>query len=420
MSNNSIFNATVCIMGILIFLIHAVNILIKKKRRRDELCLLDFLLFTVLHFSVYLVFTFLKNDHASNAFVIAFYTAFYIFNNIEAFLLFRYTLSYMEWKEKRKKKLFLVNVVIFFVFVALDLINIFTGIFFGAQGGQYLRSRTMILSQGYQFVTFGVIFYTAVTDRKLNAREKIAFSLYCILPLIAIILQNIFKGYAIAYASILLAAEILFFFISVQRNIALAEEQEKNRESQIRIMMSQIRPHFIYNSLSAISTLIPMDPPQAKSALDAFADYLRLNLSSLTETRLIPFEVELQHIKTYISLEKMRFKDRVNVVYNVWTTDFDVPPLSIQPIVENAIKHGILKKIEGGTVTITVCETPPAYIVKIKDDGVGFDMDEVDFAGNEHIGLNNIRFRIAKMSAGTLTVKSEPGKGTEVTVTFGK
>jgi len=184
-------------------------------------------------------------------------------------------------------------------------------------------------------------------------------------------------------------------------------------------MLSQIQPHFIYNALSSISTLITINPEKAQTALDDFTEYLRHNLSSLTETRLIPFETELKHVKTYVSLEKMRFGDRVNVVYDTKVSDFCVPTLSIQPIVENAIKHGILKKLEGGTVTVKTFETDKNYVVEINDDGVGFNSDKIDFDANEHIGLKNIYFRI-KNCGGTMTVNSETDKGTDVIVTFVK
>ena len=420
MTNNAVFNATVCIMGILIFAVHVVNLLVKKEKRKDEWSLLAFFVFTIVHFAVYLTFTFVKTAYTSNPFVIAFYTTFYLFNNVEVLLLFRYMLSYVEVADKIKKPLNILAYTLFGVFVVLDIVNVFTGIFFGAQDGQYVRSKAMIVSQSYQFVMFAMVFLVAVCHKKLNVREKIAFATYCFLPLASIVLQNIFKGYAIAYASIVLAAEVLFFFISVQRDIALSEQKEKNKDAQIKIMLSQIQPHFMYNSLSAISTLIPMDPPRAQIALDDFTAYLRLNLSSLTESRLIPFEWELKHIKTYISLEKMRFNDRINVKYDIWATDFEVPPLSIQPIVENAVKHGVLQKLEGGTVTITAYETPHSYVVKIEDDGVGFDINKVDFVNDDHFGINNIKYRIAKMSNGELDIKSEQGVGTVVTVTFGK
>ena len=197
-------------------------------------------------------------------------------------------------------------------------------------------------------------------------------------------------------------------------------EIDKNKDAQVKIMFSQIQPHFIYNSLSSISTLISVDPDRAQNSLDEFTDYLRANLASLTETRLVPFESELKHIKTYISLEKMRFNDRVNIIYEISAIDFNVPTLTIQPIVENAVKHGILKKIEGGTVILKSYENESSYIIEIIDDGIGFDINKIDLNSNIHFGINNIRYRIANTINGTFEIKSEIGKGTKVTVTFNK
>ena len=420
MSKESVFNASVCIIGILIILIHVLNIVLKKEKRKDEKTLLIFLIFTALHFGAYLSFTVIKANYTSDPFIIAFYTSFYIMNNVEVFLLVIYALSYIEVKIAKAKAIALINLVLFAIFVILDIVNVFTGFFFTSSGGVYLRSKTMILSQGYQFVAFATIFLVAITNKKLTAGEKTAFAFYCFLPLGAIILQNIFKGYAIAYASIIIAIEILFLFLSAKRNLILAKEEEKNKEARIKIMLSQIQPHFIYNSLSSISTLISINPEKAQTALDNFTEYLRHNLSSLTETRLIPFDDELKHIRSYTELEKMRFGERVNVVYDVQATEFYVPPLCIQPIVENAIKHGILKKIEGGNLTIRSYENDVSYIVEVIDDGVGFNIEDIDFSANRHIGLSNIKYRVEKTCDGEMIINSEIEKGTKVTVIFHK
>ena len=421
MSNNSVFNASVCIIGILILIIHVANILVKKEKRKDEKVLLNFFLFTIIHFATYLTFTLVKSFYlTNNAYVIAFYTTFYIMNNLEVFLLYRYAHEYMDIEPKKEKTVSILNLTSFAIFAVLDIVNIFTGIFFTAENGEYLRSKTMIISQSYQFVMFAIIFVVAVTNKRLNVREKTAFCLYCLLPLVAIILQNLFKGYAIGYLSIILSIEVLFLFLSVQKNIDLAKEEEANKEARIKIMLSQIQPHFIYNSLSSISTLIPLDPNKAQSALDDFTEYLRMNLSSLTEVKCVPFEDELKHIKTYVALEKLRFGDRLNIAYDIQTTYFMLPPLTIQPIVENAIKHGILKKIEGGMLSVKTYETDKAYVVEIQDDGVGFHMSDVDFDANKHFVLKKIQYRLAKMCGADLKFKSEIGVGTTVTVTFPK
>ena len=419
MKNSYIFNATVCIFGILMLGIHTLSIILKKKKRKDEMCLLDFFIFTILHFSIYLAFTFIRMSYSSNGFIIAFYTSFYIMNNIELLLLFRYMKNYTELPNKIDKTLKIINLSTFTIFCILDIINIFTGIFFTAENGVYLRSNTMIISQGYQFIMFTAIFVTAVASKKLNSREKIAFALYCVLPFIAIILQNAFKGYAIAYASIIVAIEVLFVFIGVEKNFQISMQKEKIKDAQINIMLSQIQPHFVYNSLSAISTLITIDPEKAQEALDNFTEYLRRNLSSLTDVKLIPFEDELKHIETYISLEKLRFDDRINVIYDLKTTDFNVPVLSIQPIVENAIKHGILKKVEGGTLKISTYEAEDSYVIVIEDNGVGFNNDDVKKEEN-HYGIDNIEYRIKNMCNGSLDIKSVINKGTIVTITLKK
>ena len=420
MSTNAIFNATVCIIGIAILLIHIVNILIKRERRKDENTLLNFFILTIIHFITYLTFTFVKMSYTSDPFVISFYTIFYIFNNLEAFFLLIYALSYIDMEKKYKKIIYITNLVLFGIFTFLDILNIFNGMFFTSIGGEYARAKTMFFAQGYHFIILAIVLIITLFNKKLVIREKIAFGIYCLLPAIAIIVQNSLKGYAIAYLSIIVSIEILFFFVNVQKNILLAKEQEKNKEAQIKIMMSQIQPHFIYNSLSSISTLINIDPNKAQKALDDFTEYLRHNLSSLTETNLIPFEDELRHIETYISLEKLRFNDRLNINYDIKVTDFYVPPLSLQPLVENAIKHGILKKVEGGTLLFKTYEIDNAYVVEVIDDGVGFNINDVDSKNNQHIGINNIRQRLKTMCNASLEITSEVGKGAKAMVTFYK
>ena len=327
---------------------------------------------------------------------------------------------YVTLSEKLGKALDILNISLFLVFVLLDVLNAFVPMFFKVEGGEMIRLKTMFISQIYQFVMLAFIFFVALTRKGLQIRAKVAFILYCLLPFVAIVLQNVFKGYAIAYLSIIVATEVLFFFLNVEKNFQLAREEEKAKEAQIRVMLSQIQPHFIYNTLSSISTLIPIDPVKAQEGLDDFTEYLRANLSSLTAERLIPFEDELRHIKTFLSLEKMRFGERLHIIYDVETTDFLVPPLSVQPLVENAVRHGVLKKVEGGTVILRVREEEDHHLIEVIDDGIGFDMDEVDFSNNEHVGLSNIRYRLTQMGMGDLSIKTKAGEGTRIAISLPK
>lgn len=423
MIERTMFNGTVCLIGALVLLLHIVSILFKKERRKDENSLLFFFIFTAFHFSLYFTFVIIKsNVKVNETFIMSFYTIFYIMNNIEVLLFYNYLLRYVNIEKKVRRVTNIINYSLFAIFVISDIVNIFTRMYFTALpsdvGAIYQRNDFMIISQGYQFVMLIVALILVLINKTLNIREKIAFSTYCFIPFIAIIFQNIFAGYAIAYAALLLAVEILFLFLNVERNIALQEDEKQLKEAEIKIMVSQIQPHFIYNTLSSISTLIPINPDKAQKALDDFTDYLRVNFSTLTETKLVSFEDELKHIQTYVALEKMRFNDRLKVKYDITVKQFFVPPLSIQPLVENAIKHGILKKIEGGTLTIKTREDDNSYIVEVIDDGVGFNIDGIDFKNNEHIGINNVKHRITTMGKGTISFTSEINKGTKVVVTF--
>ena len=109
-------------------------------------------------------------------------------------------------------------------------------------------------------------------------------------------------------------------------------------------MVSQIRPHFMYNALSSIAALCKLDPDTAYDATITFSDYLRGNMDSLKQTAPIPFEKELEHLKKYLHIEKMRFGNKLNIVYDICATDFEIPQLTVQPLAENAVKHGISKK----------------------------------------------------------------------------
>lgn len=154
---------------------------------------------------------------------------------------------------------------------------------------------------------------------------------------------------------------ILLIFINLQsaRELRMERQEKELAEQRIDIMLSQIQPHFLYNSLTAIRRLCDHDPQQAKQSIRDFALFLQANMDSLKSKTPIPFDQELVHVESYLALELQRFQNRLRVVYDITCRDFSVPPLSLQPIVENAVRHGVLKREEGGTVTIRARGRPP-------------------------------------------------------------
>ena len=201
-------------------------------------------------------------------------------------------------------------------------------------------------------------------------------------------------------------------------------EAEKNmveaelKESRISIMLSQIQPHFIYNTLGTIERMCLKDPKKANELVRNFSLYLRGNFSELDSVVPIRFADELKHVEYYVHIEKVRFPD-MNIEYDIEATEFVLPALSVQPLVENAIKHGLMRLETGGTVKIHSYETPTHFCVEVTDDGVGFDTD-APIDEKKHVGLRNIRGRLKAMVNGALVMESKPGVGTKAIIMIPK
>lgn len=189
-------------------------------------------------------------------------------------------------------------------------------------------------------------------------------------------------------------------------------------ESRISTMMSQIRPHFIYNTLGSIEQLCNIDPQKAVELVHNFAKYLRGNFGELDNPKPILMSQEMEHVRHYISIENVRFPD-MTFLFEMNSNDFFIPALTIQPIVENAIKHGLMKLPKDGTIRVVSYETETHYCVSVEDDGVGFDTDEL-LDDRKHVGIRNIRERLSAMVNGTLEIQSAEGAGTTVLIKIPK
>ena len=189
-------------------------------------------------------------------------------------------------------------------------------------------------------------------------------------------------------------------------------------ESRISTMMSQIRPHFIYNTLGSIEQLCIIDPPKAGELVHNFAKYLRGNFGELDNPKPILMSQEMEHVHYYVSIENVRFPD-MTFSFEMNSDDFHIPALTVQPIVENAIKHGLMKLQKGGTIRVVSYETENYHCVSVEDDGVGFDTD-VLLDERKHVGIRNIRGRLKAMVNGTLEINSTEGVGTTVLIKIPK
>lgn len=204
----------------------------------------------------------------------------------------------------------------------------------------------------------------------------------------------------------------MLFYWEMEKN--LVENERELMQSQVSLAISQIQPHFLYNTLSTIAELCRKDSAMAEEVTYRFALYLRGNLEHMGDSFPVEFSKELKHVQTYLWIEKIRFQHELQVVYDIQTEDFIIPALTVQPLVENAVKHGMMGSENVCTITIRTKCVERGYQVIIEDDGCGFDPEQVKNDGRKHIGIESVRNRLRFMVGGILTVRSVIGKGTTV------
>ena len=253
--------------------------------------------------------------------------------------------------------------------------------------------------------------------KKLGIRTTLAMLTFFLFPAVALLFRALTPNTGNMSLAFSLSLMIIYHFNFVQQRQMLLEQDKQLVEERTAIMMSQIQPHFLYNVLNSIYYLCKVDADKAREAIKDFSEYLRGNLKGIEQDQLIPFSRELEHVRHYLNLETMRFGDDLKVEMDLQTVDFMLPPLTLQPLVENAVKHGLLKKEEGGTIRIETLQKGNNTIVKIQDDGIGFDPEMVKTDGQVHIGLSNVTDRLWNLCKGTMEIKSVRGKGTLITIT---
>ena len=230
----------------------------------------------------------------------------------------------------------------------------------------------------------------------------------------------IFDRQPISFLTMAIVISCLFYYNWLHLQFVREHEAGLRAEQRIQIMMSQIKPHFLYNALGTIEDLCGMDPQKAQETTVKFSQYLRGNMDSISKTEPIPFEEELAHTKLYLDMEQVRFGRDLHIRYEIHCSAFSLPALTLEPLAENAVQHGIREKPDGrGTVTILSRDAGDHYEVSVTDDGLGFDPAALSDDGT-HIGISNVRDRVEKMCSGALQIQSGTGKGTTATILIPK
>ena len=310
-----------------------------------------------------------------------------------------------------------ITVPVSVIFTVLCCASLFTDkIFYIFKDGLVSHGPLYRLSGfGGEFVVLMTVILVIRYHRVLSRGDRVAILSFAVLPLLVQVLPQL-REWCSMQVALSLSILCIYCFIHIKQAYLFQKQEVKLAQDKIAIMISQISPHFIFNVLNTVSVLCDKDSKLAKKAIGEFSKYLRANLESLETDRTIPFEKELDYVRYYLNLEKLRFQEDLLVVYDIQANDFFIPPLTLQPLVENAVRHGLLPKKGGGTVRISTLKDCDFYKISVTDDGVGFDVDKTISADKANIGLRNVRERLWGLMGATLEVRSEIGLGSVVTI----
>ena len=256
---------------------------------------------------------------------------------------------------------------------------------------------------------------------RLSKKNKAVFASCILLPVISMMIQMLFYGVNIIILGVSISAFIMLTNVINETRKQYYMQQEENVKLKTEILLSQIQPHFLFNTLGTISHLCT-DAPEAKKAIGLFSRYLRGNIDVLSNDMLIPFDKEIDHARMYLELEKLRFGDSLQVSWDLQCTDFMIPSLTLQPLVENAVRYGVRGNADGcGTVRIQSRDRGDHYEISVFDSGPGFYPDHTQWSvERSHIGIDNVKERLRVVCNGEFRIQSVPRLGTTATIILPK
>ncbi len=404
------------IFAVILFVCCCFNIN-DNTRQGDTLAAISVLLYFTLFLSG-LMDVFAGNAAARNA-IMVLQTITATCSSAVHFLFWRYQCASLP--EGRTQKSFTRWIYILVLsYLVMLAVNPFTGILFIVDTSGNLISTGEIL----EIIVMSLFYLTYllyILPQHCSLRKKLSLASFALLPMLVIVMTTVwymagieYTILSITYIFLLMAAYVVFFGDYVESKEMLLKQQTTLAEIKSELMLSQLNPHFVANTLNSIVALCRFDPPEAERATRMFAGYLRENYVDMSGNQMVPFEKALENMKNYIAIEQIRFP-HLQAEYEISCTQFEIPTMTIQPLVENAITHGIHGK---GKITISATETQSGYTVLVADNGVGYKEPPED--GRTHLGITNCRDRLQTLCGGSLTIRTGEDGGTVCEITIPK
>jgi len=343
---------------------------------------------------------------------------FYVGGNVVVFLFWHYVRAISDMEKRWDRIVNPLMHLILIIGTVTTVLNVFFGYYFTVDKmGVYRRTEITFLVSNIPSLIMMLVEVLLIITVKIDRGEKRILLLYVAAPVIAQIIQIFTFGLSMLYIVILCMLITIYCNIQVKR----AKELVLSKSA---LLSGQIKPHFMQNCLSTISGLCHNDTDKAVEFITQLSGYLRSSFVLMESDECIPFEKELELIRFYIKIQQTRFVGCIEVEENIQVKDFNVPSLTLEPLVENAIRHGIQGLGRTGHILIETSETENAYIIVIQDDGGGFNVEmvrrKIMERNNGHVGLKNVERRLMLMARGSFGIESKIGVGTKVTVTIPK
>lgn len=255
-----------------------------------------------------------------------------------------------------------------------------------------------------------------IRRRKKFSRKVFLALLIAVLPLaVALIIQLFTDVFVLLYICIALSSVVMYGFVLSDQIERTLHYQHEIANQRANIMVLQMRPHFIYNTMTSIYCLCGQDPKRARQVIVDFTTYLRRNFTAIVSMEPIPFSAELDHTRAYLAVEKAQYEESLFVDYDTSHTFFRIPSMTLQPVVENAIKHGRNPYAGPLHISIRTRKTESGSEIIVSDDGSGYVSGD---DSEPHIALKNIRERLDFMCGGNMTITTGERSGTVVTITI--
>lgn len=307
--------------------------------------------------------------------------------------------------------------VILIVNALIHMSAFFSGVCFRLdENGEFTREPLGYTSFVVSALLILYMVYVGFRDFYKNHKQDMVFPIFVSGIIVVAVIADMKTsfGATVTFLMVSMVSACVFYYIWMHQKFVAEHEKAMETGQRVQIMMSQIQPHFLFNTLSTVQALCRIDPEKASKTLESFGIYLRQNINSLDQPDLIPFEKEMEHVRIYVSIEEIRFPS-IEVTYDLKDVDFEIPALTVQPLVENAIRHGVRIR-DHGKIHVETKRSSRHHVIIISDNGKGFDPSAVDHENETHIGLRNVKERVQTMCFGTMDINSVIDKGTRITI----